>query len=154
MPNERKKIKVLAISSGGGHWEQLMLVVDCFAEDDVVYANTLEGLAEKSGVSPYYIVPDCNRDRLLDNLRCARRIFGIIRREQPDVIVSTGAAPGIIALSIGKVVGARTIWIDSVANSERLSLSGKIASRIADLCLTQWAHLAGKNGPQYYGSVL
>ena len=154
MPNEHEKLKVLAISSGGGHWEQLMLVVSCFSDDNVVYANTLEGLAEKSGVSPAYVVKDCNRDRPMDNLRCAAQVFGIIRREKPDLIVSTGAAPGIIALTIGKVMGAKTIWIDSVANSERLSLSGKIAGRIADLWLTQWAHLARKNGPQYYGSVL
>lgn len=154
MSQKHGKLKVLAISSSGGHWEQLMLVVGCFAGDDIVYANTLDGLAQKSGVSPAYLVMDCNRDRVMDNLRCASQVFSIIRKEKPDVIISTGAAPGIIALMIGKLMGARTIWLDSVANSERLSLSGKMAGRIADLWLTQWAHLATKNGPQYFGSVL
>ena len=74
-------------------------------------------------------------------------------RERPDVVVSTGAAPGYLALRCAKLLGARTVWIDSVANVEELSLSGRIASTKADLCLTQWPHLAA--GPVgYEGSVL
>jgi hypothetical protein len=45
------------------------------------------------------------------------------------------------------------VWIDSVANVEELSLSGRLASERVDLCLTQWPHLAA--GLVYYkGSVL
>ncbi|MCM2476295.1 glucuronosyltransferase [Rhizobium sp. CG5] len=147
-------LRVLAVSSGGGHWEQLMLVVASFEGAHVAFANTIDGLAEKSGVSPAYLVADCNRDKIFATVQCALGIFRIIHQEKPDVIISTGAAPGILALAIGKVFGARTIWLDSVANSERLSLSGKFAGKIADLWLTQWRHLATDNGPKYYGSVL
>jgi UDP-N-acetylglucosamine:LPS N-acetylglucosamine transferase len=58
------------------------------------------------------------------------------------VIVTTGAAPGLFGIFIGKVLGVKTIWIDSIANVEKLSLSGKIASRMADRVYTQWEHLA------------
>lgn len=150
----KKDLRVLAVSSGGGHWEQLMLVVGCFEDATVVYANTIDGLAEKSGVSPSYLISDCNRDKIGANIRCIQDTFRIIRRERPDIIISTGAAPGIIALAVGKFFGAKTIWLDSVANSERLSLSGKIAGKIADLWLTQWSHLATDKGPKYFGSVL
>jgi hypothetical protein len=69
------------------------------------------------------------------------------------VVVSTGAAPGYIAIRLGKLLGARTVWIDSVANVEELSLSGRMVSGRADLCLTQWPHLA--SGPvAYMGTVL
>ncbi len=146
--------KVLAITSGGGHWEQMMLIKEGFADLDIVYANTIAGLAEKSGVSPSYVVPDCNRSHPMSVLRCLRAVWSVIRQEKPDVIVSTGAAPGIVALGIGKLTGKRTIWIDSVANSERLSLSGKMAGRFVDLWLTQWEHLAGPKGPHYWGNVL
>ena len=67
---------------------------------------------------------------------------------------NTGEEPArYLAIRWAKLVGARTVWIDSVANVEELSLSGRLASERVDLCLTQWPHLAA--GPVYYkGSVL
>lgn len=147
-------VKVLAVSSSGGHWEQLMLIREAFVDADVIYANTLVGLAEKSGVNPAYHLTDCNRDRIGPNLRCVKQIFDILWSERPDVIISTGAAPGLIAIALGKLFGARSIWLDSVANSEKLSLSGKMAGRLANLWLTQWPQLATARGPHFVGAVL
>ena len=86
--------------------------------------------------------------------RATLKLLWIICTERPDVIISTGAAPGYIALRIGKLIGAKTVWLDSIANAEELSLSGAMAGRYADLWLTQWAHLAGENGPYFRGAVL
>ncbi|MDB5525901.1 MAG: glucuronosyltransferase [Rhizobium sp.] len=147
-------MKVLAVASGGGHWEEMMLIKDGFRNAEVIYANTFEGLAEKSGVAPAYVIADCNRKTLWANVACARDIWRILRSERPDVVVSTGAAPGLIALALAKPMGARTIWIDSIANSEELSMSGRLAGRFCDLWLTQWRHLGSPGGPKYWGSVL
>jgi hypothetical protein len=68
-------------------------------------------------------------------------VLWLVIRLRPDAIVSTGAAPGFFALRFGKLLGARTLWLDSFANSEELSLSGRKASAFADLTLTQWPHL-------------
>ena len=70
------------------------------------------------------------------------------------MIVITGASCGYVAIRLGRMLGCRTLFIDSVANAERLSLSGQLASRHADLMLTQWPHLAGDRGPRYAGSVI
>ena len=70
------------------------------------------------------------------------------------MIVSTGAAPGYIAIRLGKLFGARSVWVDSIANPEQLSMSGAMAGRYADLWLTQWPHLAKRDGPYYRGAVL
>jgi hypothetical protein len=69
-------------------------------------------------------------------------------------VITTGAAPGYFAIRIGNLFGARTIWVDSIANGEELSLSGQKAGPHAALWLTQWAHLAKAEGPHYRGSVL
>jgi UDP-N-acetylglucosamine:LPS N-acetylglucosamine transferase len=82
------------------------------------------------------------------------QVFSIIAKRQPDVIVTTGAAPGLAAIVAGRVFGARTLWIDSIANGEELSGSGKLARRLANQCLTQWEHLAAKGSPAYWGAVL
>ena len=150
-----KKPKVLAVCSSGGHWEQMMMIRDAFKGADPVFVTTLPGLAEKSGVEKAYVVPDCNRDNIGANLRCMKDLLNIIRTERPSVIISTGAAPGLLAIVIGRFLfGARGIWVDSIANSERLSMSGKMAGYVANLWITQWSQLAGARGPKYYGSVL
>jgi exopolysaccharide biosynthesis glucuronosyltransferase PssD len=74
--------------------------------------------------------------------------------ERPDVVISTGAAPGFFAIRLGRLMRARTIWIDSVANIEKMSLSGELVCGKADLVLTQWPHLAREGAPLYKGSVL
>jgi len=130
-----------------------MIISQAFDTADVIYANTIPGLAERSGKAAT-VVADCNRNRPIASLRCMWQVLELVVRNRPDVVISTGAAPGLIALFFGKLSGAHTIWIDSVANSEQLSMSGKIAGRLADLWLTQWKHLAGGEGPQYIGSVL
>lgn len=145
--------KILAISSGGGHWEQLMILNEALEGQEVVYATTVPGLAEKAGVGFAHLIADCNRTDMAAILRCLGSVFVLIRRERPDLIVTTGAAPGFIALCLGKMFGARTIWIDSIANSEKLSMSGRLAHLLADLHLTQWEHLAGMR-TRYLGSVL
>ena len=65
-----------------------------------------------------------------------------------------GSGAGYFALLLGKWFGARTIWIDSMANIEDLSMSGARVGRYADLWLTQWPHLAKSEGPHYAGGVL
>jgi len=51
-------------------------------------------------------------------------------------------------------MGAKTVWIDSIANIERISMSGKMVCGKADMVLTQWPHLAREKAPLYKGSVL
>ena len=86
-------------------------------------------------------------------LKMAVQVFKILRREKPDVVISTGAAPGLLGIIAGRSVGAKTVWIDSIANVERLSLSGKLAARVANRTYTQWPHLATEK-ILYNGNVL
>ena len=57
-------------------------------------------------------------------------------------------------MRFGRLMGARTIWLDSIANVEELSMSGRRIGHYVDLWLTQWPHLAQPEGPHYMGSVL
>ncbi|MFQ5805354.1 MAG: hypothetical protein ACE5I3_02760 [Phycisphaerae bacterium] len=77
-----------------------------------------------------------------------------LRARQLGARPVTGAAPGYVGLRLGKLLGAQTIWIDSIANVERLSLSGERIARHADLWLTRWPHLARSDRPSYLGGVL
>jgi len=154
MQGSVKLAKVLAVTSGGGHWDEMMILAQDLADLEIVYANTFAGLGESAGIEKCYLVAECNRDTPLSVLACARDIWRILTIERPGVIISTGAAPGIIAIVLGRMRGCRTVWVDSVANSLKLSLSGRIAGSFAHVWLTQWEHLARRNGPYFWGSVL
>ena len=73
---------------------------------------------------------------------------------RPNIVISTGAAHGYLAIRFAKIVGAKTMFIDSIANAEQLSLSGELAVSHADVMLTQWPELSDGSAIQYYGSVL
>ncbi len=98
--------------------------------------------------------PDASLDSKGRLLLQAIVIAWCILWERPDVVLSTGASAGYFALRIGKWLGARTIWVDSLANVESLSVSGARIGPHADLWLTQWEHLARPAGPYYKGAVL
>lgn len=146
--------KILAVASAGGHWVQLLRLRPAFEGNEVRYVSTNSGLA--NGVLPdrLYVVRDASMWDKLGLVVMACQIGWIILRYRPDVIVSTGAAPGFFAVVMGRLLGARTIWIDSVANAEELSLAGRKVRRWAHHWFTQWPGLAKEGGPSYIGSVL
>lgn len=150
----RHRNKVLAVASSGGHWVQLRRVIPAFENSEVVYVTVLESYRAQVPENKFYSVNDATRWNKAALLLLALRLAWIIGIERPDVIVSTGAAPGYFAMLLGRWFGAKTIWIDSMANIEDLSMSGARAGRYADLWLTQWPHLAKAEGPYYGGSVL
>lgn len=149
-----KKTKILAIASGGGHWVQLLRMRPAFEGADVVYATVREGYRSDVGGAGFRLIPDCNRWNKLALVRSAVAILLLLLRERPDVVITTGAAPGYFGVRFGKWMGARVVWVDSVANAEELSMSGRKAGSFVDLWLTQWPHLASEGGPQCMGSVL
>jgi UDP-N-acetylglucosamine:LPS N-acetylglucosamine transferase len=147
--------RVLLVASGGGHWIELTRLAEAFRNCQCEFVSTAADLIAPVGDKPVVTVTDGSRDTAFALLNSFFQIWRLIRSRRPDIVVSTGAAPGAIALYIAKLHGIRTIWIDSVANSDELSLSGRAVSRVADLCLTQWPHLASRDPRlRYFGRVL
>jgi hypothetical protein len=149
-----RKKKVLAVSSGGGHWVQLLRLRPAFTDCEVTFATVRPGYRSDLDGESFVLIRDCNRSKKVQALLCALAIFVLILRIRPDVVVSTGAAPGYFAIRFGGWFGAKTIWVDSVANVDELSMSGQLAGRCARLWLTQWQHLERDRGPAFAGSVL
>jgi hypothetical protein len=121
---------------------------------DVTYVTVNPGYRVDVGDAKFRVIPDGNRWDKLALLRSMLGSIWMLLQERPDVVISTGAAPGYFAIRVAGLLGARTIWVDSVANAETLSLSGQKVGPHVDLWLTQWAHLARENGPHYRGNVL
>lgn len=158
-----RNIHVMAVASAGGHWVQLMRLRPAWKGLDITYVSTdpqlksllVEETDTLDGRVPrFHAVTEGNRWQKHKLFKQLLQIFWIMLRVRPDVVITTGAAPGYFALRIGRAFGARTVWIDSIANTEELSLSGQRIGPLVDLWLTQWEHLAKPEGPQYIGAVL
>lgn len=155
--------RVLVISSTGGHWVQLLRLMPAWDGCEVHYACTspdhearLRAMAAARGqsVASYTAVTDANRWTKAKLVRQMLEVAALVLKIRPQVILTTGASAGFFAIRTGKLLGARTCWIDSIANGEELSLSGERAGPHADLFLTQWPEIARPDGPQYRGAVL
>jgi UDP-N-acetylglucosamine:LPS N-acetylglucosamine transferase len=145
--------KILAVASGGGHWVQLLRLRPAFDGHHVEYVSTHEGY-RADVQDTLHVVTDANMWQKLKLMRMFMEIAWIVIKIRPDIVVTTGAAPGFAAIMFGRLFGARTVWIDSIANSEDLSNSGKHARRWATAWVTQWEHLAREDGPEHWGAVL
>lgn len=147
--------KVMAIASGGGHWVQLQRLRPAFEGLDVFYVSLDPSSASDVENHRYYTVRDVSRRARFGFVVLAFQLLRILIIERPKVVVTTGSAPALVALALSKFIfRCRTIWIDSIANVERLSTSGQKAGAVADIWLTQWPDLETENGPKYWGAVL
>ena len=122
---------------------------------DVAYVSVFADYAEDLRGERFYVVTDFTRMSAPKLLLLIPQLVLVLLRERPDVVVTTGSAPGLVALALARLVTrSKTIWIDSIANCERMSSSGGQARRFADRWLTQWPALADANGPEFWGAVL
>ncbi|MFI4915944.1 MAG: hypothetical protein ACIAS6_05480 [Phycisphaerales bacterium JB060] len=150
--------RVLAIASGGGHWVQLLRLRPAWEGARVTYVSVRPAYASDVPGETFIAINDATRWDKVGLARMAFKLMAIMLLKRPNVVISTGAAPGYFAIRLGKLIGARTIWLDSIANVEELSMTGKLVRDHATLWMTQWPHLAEASGegraPACYGSVL
>jgi UDP-N-acetylglucosamine transferase subunit ALG13 len=79
----------------------------------------------------------------------------IIYKENPDVIISTGSEIAIPIFIFAKIIGKKTIYIESFCRVFSLSGTGKILYNIVDLFLVQWDILTIKyKKAKFFGNVL
>lgn len=146
--------KILAVASMGGHWKQLYLLIQSLGYENVSFYKAAKFKDEVENDIGY--LPDANKSNPFKLILLLMYSLKIILIERPNVIISTGAAPGVILMFAAKMLapGCTLIWIDSIANGEQLSLSGKIAKKITKFTFSQWEDVALKNGVIYKGRII
>lgn len=149
MPKNRK---ILAVASVGGHWIQLLRLIPLYEKYNTVFVSTRADF-EETVSGPFYTISDFNRNNMKGFFKASVAIYKILKNERPDVVITTGAAPGLLSLIVARIFGIKTIWLDSIANVEELSMSGRIASKFCSRVYTQWPDLATEK-IVYAGNVL
>jgi UDP-N-acetylglucosamine:LPS N-acetylglucosamine transferase len=131
------------VASAGGHLTQLLKLRSLWLGRSVFFVTTVDiGQSKLREDGSVYVVGESNRQQPFRILQVLYRCLRILLRERPKVIMSTGAAAGFIMCFFGKLLGAKIIWLDSIANAGRLSMSGRMIRPFADLILSQWSDVA------------
>jgi UDP-N-acetylglucosamine:LPS N-acetylglucosamine transferase len=146
--------RLIALASGGGHWVQLQRLSPAFSGFEIAYVSMFESYAEQVPGHRYYVVPDASRFDIKSFLPVFAKAVQVLVRERPQAIVTTGSAPMLAFILLGRLIGARTLWVDSIANSERMSTSGRMAKRLAHQVVSQWPEVAAKEGVPFWGAVV
>ena len=149
----KRKPRILVVSSSGGHWIQMMRVLPAFEGAEIAFIAVDDDCRDQVPGHRVHVVNDANRWDRFGSARLGLRVLLAVIRERPDVVFSTGAAPGFFALFFGRLLGARVIWLDSAANVEELSMSGRMIRPFSHLFLTQWPDLAKDGAAEFSGRV-
>jgi beta-1,4-N-acetylglucosaminyltransferase len=149
-------MKVLLVCSPGGHLQQMLALEPSWRGMDRAWV-TLKGadvgyLLDDEEVTIGHGPTNRSLTALISNLRLAWRL---LRRKRPDAILSTGAGLAVPFFVVGKLLGIRLVYVESVTRTETISLSGRLVYRLADRFFVQWPQAAERRRrATYAGSVL
>ena len=120
--------------------EQLLALKPLMEETDGFIVTERVGYESKLPVRAYYLKQVNRREasfvpRMLANAATSVRI---LVRERPAAIVCTGVLATIPLCLLGKLSGARLVYIESFAKTDSPTLTGKLLYKFADRFYVQW----------------
>jgi UDP-N-acetylglucosamine:LPS N-acetylglucosamine transferase len=145
-------MKICLVCSDGGHLTELLLLQEAFAGHET-FTITYDGPRTR-GRKRVYTVANFTQSKLRYFLDIPKMFF-IIIKERPSLIVSTGAEIACPIFYFSKLLGIRNIYIETLTRIKEPSGTGKIVYPVTDVFLVQWEELLSKYGKKarYWGRV-
>lgn len=139
MKKNIKNIKICLVGSSGGHLTHLYMLKP-FWKDKKHFWVTFDKEDARSilvgeNVYPCYFPTNRSIKALIKNSWIA---WKVIRKEKPNLIVSSGAAIAVPFFYIGKLFGAKLIYIEVFDRIDKPTVTGKIVYPITDKFIVQW----------------
>lgn len=153
--------KVLFISSTGGHFSELLQLKPLFKKYDS-YIITEKDKTNESIKNEYgdkcFFLPYGTRSKLFTYIfkyfyLCLKTVYLYIKI-RPKYIVTTGTHTAVPMCYLGKLFGSKIIFIETFANSESKTLSGKMVYPIANLFIVQWESMLKLYPKAIYGGSI
>lgn len=132
-------MKVCLVGSSGGHLTHLYMLKDFWKDKDRFWVTfdkeDARSILENEKVIPCYYPTNRNIKNLIKNTFLAIRV---LLKEKPDLIISSGAAVAVPFFYIGKILGAKLIYIEVFDRIGKPTVIGKLVYPIADKFIVQW----------------
>ena len=139
MKHDKNNLKICLVGSSGGHLTHLYMLKPFWVYRDRFWVTfdkeDARSLLENERMYPCYYPTNRNIKNLIRNTVIAIKI---LKREKPDLIISSGAAVAVPFFYIGKMFGAKTIYIEVFDRIDKPTMTGKLVYPIADKFIVQW----------------
>jgi UDP-N-acetylglucosamine--N-acetylmuramyl-(pentapeptide) pyrophosphoryl-undecaprenol N-acetylglucosamine transferase len=129
--------RLLAVASSGGHFKQLVSLVQRIPGSGSITWLTYDvGLSQEllagagRGDDRLVFAPYAAPRDVVNLARDARVALRLLREERFDMVVSTGAGIAVATLPAARAMGARAVFIESATRAEGPSMSGRILERV------------------------
>ena len=140
--------KVVFISSTGGHLDELLQLKPLFNKYDYHIVTEKDKMTKKLKEKykdriSYLVYGTRNRPLtyFFKSIYNCILSLGIYIKYKPKYIVTTGTHTAIPICIIGKIFGSKVIYIETFANINKKTLTGKFLYHIADLFIVQWKEM-------------
>ena len=131
-------MKVCLVGSSGGHLTHLYMLKPFWQDQERFWVTfpkeDARSLLEGERMFPCYFPTNRNLKNLIRNTFLA---FKILRKEKPDLIVSSGAAVAVPFFYLGKLFGAKTVYMEVFDRIDAPTLSGKLVYPVTDKFIVQ-----------------
>lgn len=149
-------IKLALVCSSGGHLFELYCIRDFWNKKNRFWisfpTDDAKTLLNNEDVFWAYFPTNRNIVNLIKNLFLA---FRLLRENKPDVIISTGAGIAVPFIIIGRLLKIKSVYLESIARNQQLSLSARLIYPFVDKILVQWPELASKyEKAEYRGRII
>ncbi len=132
-------MKICLVGSSGGHLTHLYMLKPFWTKHDRFWCTFDKEDARSIllGEKFYSVFYPSNRSfkALLINLY---RAIKILLHERPDIIITSGAAPAIPFFYVGKILGAKTVYVEVFDRIDKSTISGKVCYPVTDKFIVQW----------------
>ena len=155
------KKKVLFISSTGGHFNELMQLSSLFEKYEYHIVTekdkSNENMKDIYG-SKLYFLPYGTRAKLFTYIfkyfyLCLKTVY-LYFKLRPKVIVTTGTHTAGPMCILGKIFRSKVIYIETFANTNKKTATGKLIYKIADLFIVQWEEMLELYPNAVYGGSI
>lgn len=137
-----KSMKVCLVGSSGGHLTHLYMLAPFWKDKDRFWVTfdkeDARSLLKNEKMYKCYYPTNRNVKNLIRNTLLAVRI---LLKEKPDLIISSGAAVAVPFFYLGKLFGAKTIYIEVFDRIDAPTLTGKLVYPVTDKFIVQWEEM-------------
>lgn len=156
--NNSHKKRVLFVASAGGHLTETLALSPIFKNYDYLIVTEHDKTNINSNDWNIKYLKYCTRKKFFSYVFLAPiniiKSINIFFKFKPETIVSTGAHTVIPMIILGKIFHKKTIHIETFANIESKTLTGKIIYPLVDVFIVQWPNMLNLYPKaKYYGGV-
>jgi UDP-N-acetylglucosamine:LPS N-acetylglucosamine transferase len=147
-------MKIALVCSQGGHLTEMLFLMEAFDGHDIFFITHTNPRTNQLKYRKYLIENIGTDIRKMAN--AFFQTFKILRKEKPDLIVSTGSEIAIPATILARFMKIKTIYIESWCRVKTKSGTGRILYHFSNHFLVQWPDLVKKYGKKarYEGAVI